>query len=78
MKITLRLVSACSISLLLVVVNHAEASLAPENLEQATEKETDPVSSIAQVQASLQRQPNNAKLYIKLGQAYWNLSLIHI
>jgi tetratricopeptide (TPR) repeat protein len=71
MKLTLRLASACVISLLLIC-NHAEASLSAEKPEQATEKETDGAPSIAQIQASLQREPNNATLYIKLGQASWN------
>jgi tetratricopeptide (TPR) repeat protein len=72
MKLTLRLASACVISMLLIICNHAEAALPTENLEQATEKENDATPSVAQIQASLKREPNNATLYIKLGQAYWN------
>ena len=72
MKLTLRLASACVISMLLIICNHAEASLSTENPEQATEKENNAAPSVAQIQASLKREPNNASLYIKLGQAYWN------
>ena len=66
MKLTLRLACACVISLLLVVWSSAEGP--------GQAKETDATPSIAQIQASIQREPNNAKLYIKLGQAYWNSS----
>lgn len=70
MNITLRLASACVISLLLVICSPAEASLSTENPGQA--KENDSALSVTQIQASLQREPGNSKLYIKLGQAYWN------
>jgi tetratricopeptide (TPR) repeat protein len=58
------------ISMLLIICNHAEASLSSENPGQ--EKKNDAPPSVAQIQASLKREPNNAMLYIKLGQAYWN------
>lgn len=70
MKITLRLVSACVISLLFVVWILAETSRSTESQGQA--KEPDAAASLTQIQASLRREPGNSKLYIELGQAYWN------
>jgi tetratricopeptide (TPR) repeat protein len=70
MKLTFWLASTCVISLLFVVWSPAEAALLAGTAEQ-TER-TDASRSPAEIQASLQREPNNAKLFIKLGQAYWN------
>ena len=63
MKITLPIASACVISLLLGFCNCAEAGLSTENLQQAAEENNDAVPSVAQLQASLQRDPNNSRLY---------------
>ncbi len=60
------------ISVLLGICSSAEASLSTENPAQAPEKESYAAPSVAQIQALLQREPSSSKLYIKLGQAYWN------
>ena len=70
MNLTLRLVFASLISASLAVSSPAKPSQPGEN--PAQDKETQAPSSLAQVQASIRREPQNAKLYIKLGQAYWN------
>lgn len=70
MRLTLGLVSACVTLLVLVVSSPADTSQSKQNPVQA--QETDAAPSLAQIQASIQREPNNAKLHIKLGQEYWN------
>ena len=68
MKIRPRFVVASVISILAVVwCTAAEASPA-----QTSTTRQDAASSIPQIQASLKREPGNAKLYVKLGQAYWS------
>jgi tetratricopeptide (TPR) repeat protein len=69
MNTSLRLTSACVVLVLLVAGLAAVSSFA-ENPSKA--KENDEDSSVIQIQASLEREPRNPKLYIKLGQAYWN------
>src|ERR1700680_1960583 len=68
MNTSLRLTSACVV-LVLLVAQLAAVSSSAESPSKA--KENDQESSVSQIQASLKREPRNAKLYIKLGQAYW-------
>jgi tetratricopeptide (TPR) repeat protein len=70
MKISRRLLSACIISVLIVVPSLALQSQIAETV--AAPKKGDAVSSAAQIQAGIERDPGNAKLYIELGQAHWN------
>lgn len=69
-KLSFRLARAGLISILLAVASSAKPSLSAGN--PAQDKETPGTSSLTQKQAAIQREPQNAKLYIKLGQAYWN------
>ena len=70
MKVTLRLAFACIFSLFLIVQSSAQTSLHTQSRAQTTEADAPP--SPSQIQAALQREPNNPKLYIKLGQTFWN------
>ena len=70
MKLTLRLASASVLSALFLIPRPVRASISAQN--PIPENETEATSSLEQLKASIQRQPQNAKLYIKLGQAYWN------
>ena len=72
MKITFRLASAFVILLPLGILPFATAFPSTQNSQQAPEKDSDATPSVSQIQSSLQREPDNAKLYIKLGRAYWN------
>ena len=70
MKVTLRLASACIVSLFFIVRCPAQAPLHTQSKAQTMEADTAP--SVTEIQSSLQREPNNPKLYVKLGQARWN------
>ena len=72
MKFILRLSSALAILLLLVSWSSAQASGSRKST--APTKETDAIPSIEQVEAAIQREPHNPKLFIQLGQAHWNAS----
>ena len=69
-KQILRLAIASVISVPVAVSSYAKSSQSAANTAQ--DKETPGTSSLAQVQGSIAREPQNAKLYIRLGQAYWN------
>ena len=70
MKFILRLSSALAI--LLVLLPRSSAQAPGSQKSPAQTNETDSILSIGQVQATIQREPHNPKLYIQLGQADWN------
>ncbi len=72
MKITFRFASAFVILPLLGIVPSAAAFLPSQSSLQGPQKDGEATSSVPQIQAALQREPGNAKLYIKLGQACWS------
>lgn len=64
-----RFTAAAIVLVLLLGFAMAAASQTPKKA--ATSKDTDDLPSVEQAKSSLQLQPQNANLYIKLGQAYW-------
>ena len=62
-----RFVFACVVPILVIVTAFATGvSLAHET------GEPEVASSISEIRNSLKREPENAKLYVRLGQAYWS------
>lgn len=70
MKFIRRFSSALAILLLMVPWTSAQASGSRKS--PGPTNETDAMPSIEQVQAAIQREPRNAKLYIQLGQVRWS------
>lgn len=70
MKLSRRLVPTCIISVLITPSTLALRSQSAETT--ATTRKADERPSVAQIQALIKREPENAKLYIELGQAQWN------
>ncbi len=68
MNSRLRLASVCVIPVLFAVWASASAPHSPQNAPQASDSQP----SVAQIRSALQREPSSPKLYVKLGQAYWN------
>ena len=71
MKISSRLACASLICLLPVIAHSAEASLLTQDSLPTQGKDIE-APSLSQIQAQVQREPGNPKLYIELGRAYWN------
>lgn len=70
MNSRLRLACVYVIPVLAAVWASATASYSPRNVHQVSESDAPP--SVAQIRSALQREPSSSKLYVKLGQAYWN------
>ena len=70
MNSRLHLAFPCVIPLLFAV--WASASPAPSPQAAASSENTSAALSVAQIQAALRHEPRSAKLYIQLGQAFWN------
>jgi tetratricopeptide (TPR) repeat protein len=68
MNSRLRLASVCVIPVLFAIWASASAPHSPQNALQASDSQP----SVAQIRSALQREPSSPKLYVKLGQAYWN------
>src|SRR3954447_11072228 len=64
------LASVCVIPVLFAVCASASVPLLPQNARQVSESDERP--SVAQIRSALQREPSSPRLYVKLGQAYWN------
>ena len=64
------LASVCVIPVLFAVWACASTPLSPQNPRQASGTDAQP--SVAQIRSALRREPSSPKLYVKLGQAYWN------
>ena len=63
-----RLVFVCSVAILALASSGFTTSSAAQV---SSNRKDEALPSISQIEASLKREPENAKLYIQLGQAYW-------
>ena len=71
MKINRRIVPKLLIFALVVIIGTLPAGA--QITERASQsKENEAGSSVPEIQAALTREPGNPKLYVKLGQAYWD------
>ena len=59
------------LSVCVLVVVAACASAASSSAQVSSKPKDEVLPSLSQIQASLKREPGNAKLYIQLGQVYW-------
>ncbi len=71
MKMRSRLTPGYAICLLLLGTRLAGFSQSDASAP-GSSRRSDALPSVEQIQTSLQREPRNAKLYVKLGQAHWN------
>jgi len=70
MRLTLRLAFATVVLSAVFVRSLAQAPLPKD--KQIPAKETETAPSLSEIQRSIKRDPKNAKLYVQLGQSYWN------